>query len=276
MIFLKEGGNTVEEIWMGLTDDGQSIHFREPGNERRMAGGGIFISSDGNTVQDNIISGAFAKAIDINSGNRDNLIQRNQIGTRADGTVPAVAEPTQCLRSFSYDPQNWYGGWGIAISGSNNTAIQNRIAGLHILQSANDTPPIAIEIFGANHLIQNNVIGIDSAGAKRGVCGQGIKVAGSGTRILDNTIYGSRAGFEDDDKTVILANESSPLFGQITVRRNLTEDGPQNVFKFGPVVPTVLRTFQSAKITNINGKTLTGANGDSSPGPRLSHRFLSR
>ena len=40
---------------------GSSIHFRSPGDEKRMAGGGIFISSDGNTVQNNVISGAFAK-----------------------------------------------------------------------------------------------------------------------------------------------------------------------------------------------------------------------
>lgn len=267
VIFLKEGGNTVENIWMGLTDDGQSIHFRDPDNERRMAGGGIFIDSDDNVVQDNVISGAFARAVDINSGNSGNIIRRNLIGTRADGTVPAVAETAQCLRSFSYDPQNWYGGWGIAVSGSDNQVTQNRIAGLHILQSANETPPMALEIFGADHLIQENVIGIDSAGAKRGVCGQGIKVAGSGTQILDNVVYGSRAGFEDDDETVILANDSSPTFGQITVRRNLTEDGPSNVFKFGPAVPEILRTFKSAKLTNVDGTTLSGTNGDNSPCP---------
>lgn len=264
VIFLKEDNNTVEQIWMGLTDDGQAIHFRSPGDEKRMAGGGVFIAADGNIVQDNVITGAFARAIDINSGFRDNIIRRNRIGTRADGTVPAVAESAQCLRSFSYDPQNWYGGWGIAVSGSNNTVTLNRIVGLHILQGANDTPPLAIEIFGANHTIQNNLIGVDSDGARRGVCGQAIKVAGSGTQILGNLIWGSRTGFEDDEKTVILANDSSPTFGQITVRRNLTENGPGNVFVFGPAVPNVLKNFKSAKVININGTTLTGTNGDNS------------
>lgn len=267
VIFLKEDNNLVEQIWMGLTDDGQAIHFRTPGDEKRMAGGGIFITGDGNIIQDNVIAGAFARAIDINSGYRDNIIRRNLIGTRADGTVPAVAESAQCLRSFSYDPQNWYGGWGIAVSGSNNTVTLNRIVGLHILQSANDTPPMAIEIFGANHTIQNNLIGVDRDGERRGVCGQAIKVAGSGTQILGNIIWGSRAGFEDDEKTVILANDSSPTFGQITVRRNLTENGPGNVFVFGPAVPNVLKNFKSAKLTNINGTTLTGTNGDGSPCP---------
>lgn len=267
VIFLKEDGNLVEGIWMGLSDDGQSIHFRTPGDERRMAGGGIFISADNNIVQDNVISGAFARAIDINSGNCDNLIQRNLIGTRADGTVPAVPSAAQCLRSFSYDPQNWYSGWGIAVSGSNNQIIENRLAGLHILQSTNDTPPLAIEIFGANHRIEKNVIGIDGAGNKVGVCGQGIKVSGSGTQILDNTIDGSRAGFEDDAQTAIMASDTSPLFGQITVRRNLVENGPGNIYAFGPGIAKVLQEFAPGRITSINDTTVTGANGFGSPCP---------
>lgn len=274
-IFLKEDGNLVEEIWMGLSDDGQSIDFRTPGNEMRMAGGGVFISADDNIVQDNVIAGAFARAVDINSGNSNNIIRRNRIGTRADGTAPNIAAPAECLRSLTYDPQNWYGGWGIAVSGSNNQVLENRIAGLHILQSANDTPPMAIEIFGANHLIQDNVIGIDSAGADIGVCGQGIKVSGNGTRIHDNEIWGSRAGFEDDEEAVILASDSSPTFGQISVRRNLTENGPGNIYEFGPGVPQLLRNYLPAKITQINGTVVSGANGDGSPCPGCKIDFYS-
>ncbi len=267
VIFLKEDGNLVEKIWMGLTDDGQSIHFRTPGNEQRMAGGGVFITANDNIVQDNVIAGAFAKAVDVGSGVQNNVIQRNRIGTRADGSVPAVPAAAQCLRSFNYDTQNWYGGWGIAISGSNNKVLENRIAGLHILQSANDTPPIAIELFGANHLVQDNVIGVDSAGSQVGVCGQGIKVSGSGTQILDNTIVRSRIGFEDIVPTAILASDSSPQFGQITVRRNLVDSGPGNVYAFGPGIAQSLQTFAPARITGINEVTVTGVNGTGSPCP---------
>jgi hypothetical protein len=110
VIFLKGDRNTVEKIWMGLTDNGQAIHFRTPGNEQRMAGGGIFITGNSNIIQDNVIAGAFAKAVDISSGFQNNTIQRNLIGTRADGTVPAVSALSQCARSFGYDPDNWYGG----------------------------------------------------------------------------------------------------------------------------------------------------------------------
>ena len=265
VIFLKGERNTVEKVWMGLTDDGQSIHFRTPGDEKRMAGGGIFITGHDNIIQDNVIAGAYARAVDVNSGYQNNLIQRNFIGTRADGTVPAVAEAAQCLRSFDYDTQNWYGGWGIALAGSNNKVLNNRIAGLHILQGANDTPPMAIEIFGTNQLIQNNVIGIDSAGSQVGVCGQGIKVAGNGTQILDNIIVGSRIGFEDVVPTAILANDSSPTFGRISVRRNLVGSSPGGIFEFGPGVPALLRNYAPAKITTINGTNVAGRAGDNSP-----------
>jgi len=270
VIFLKEDGNTVENIWMGLTDDGQAIAFRDPADPQRMAGGGVNVASNNNTVQDNVISGAFARAINIDGGD-NNLIQGNAIGTRADGTVPAVAEAAQCLRSLSFDATNWYGGWGIALSGSNNQVIQNRIAGLHILQSANDTPPLAIEIFGSGHRIAQNVIGVDSAGANRGVCGQGIKVSGSDTDIVDNILVRSRTGFESANgqalDTAILASDTSPLFDQITVRRNLVEDGPGQVYQFGPGIPDELARFVPAQITQIDGQTITGTSGENSPCP---------
>lgn len=266
VIFLKENGNIVENIWMGLSDDGASIVFRTPGQPMRMAGGGINIAADNNIVRNNVISGAFARAIDIDGGS-NNLVENNLIGTRANGTVPTVPAAAQCLRSLSLDPQNWYGGWGIALSGSNNQILNNRIAGLHIVQTANSTPPMALEIFGSNHEIRDNIIGVDSAGTTVGVCGQGIKVSGSGTQILDNTIVGSRTGFEEGEPAAIVASDTSPLFGQITVRGNLVEDGPGRIYEFGPGIPAILRTFQSARITSIDNTTLVGTNGDGSPCP---------
>ncbi len=266
VIFLKEDGNMVEDIWMGLSDDGQSIAFRTPANPSRMAGGGVFISSNGNTVRNNVISGAFAKAVDIGF-NSNNIIRDNLIGTRADGTVPNIAPPAQCLRSLSLDPQNWYGGWGIAINGSNNEVSGNRIAGLHILQTANSTPPLALEIFGTGHTISENIIGVDSAGSKVGVCGQGIKVSGSNTQIIDNTITRSRIGFEDSEPAAILASDTSPTFGQITVQRNLVEAGPGEIYAFGAGIPAILRQFNPAEITAIDGLEVRGGNGAGSPCP---------
>lgn len=266
VIFLKQDGNTVENIWMGLSDDGAAVVFRTPGQPQRMAGGGVNIASDNNIVRNSVISGAFARAVNIDNGD-NNLIENNLIGTRADGSVPAVPEPAQCLRSLSLDPQNWYGGWGIALSGSNNRIIGNRIAGLHIIQTQNSTPPIAIEIFGSNHEIRENIIGVDSDGSQVGVCGQGIKVSGSGTQIMDNLIVRSRTGFEEGEPTAILASDSSPQFGQITVRGNLVEAGPGKIYQFGAGIPTLLRTFAPAQITGIDGLQVTGANGEGSACP---------
>ena len=151
-------------------------------------------------------AGAYAPAITIDGGD-NNLVELNYIGTRVDGTVPDVPDAIRCLRSFSYDPSNWYGGWGINLSGSNNDVSRNLIAGLHILQAANDTPPRAIEIFGSNHRITENIIGGDFDDNPAGVCGQGIKVSGSDTLIADNMITGSRLDSEDAEPAAILASD---------------------------------------------------------------------
>jgi hypothetical protein len=261
VIFLHEDNNLVEDIWMGLSNDGQQIEFRTPGQPARMAGGGIFIRSSGNTIRDNVISGAFAKAVDINSGNQNNLIENNFIGTRSDGTVPT---PFQCTGGV-FDSASWYGGWGIAVSGSNNQVIGNRIAGLDNVRSTNDTPPRALEIFGANHEIRENIIGVDSAGNKVGVCGQGIKVSDTGTNILGNTIVGSRQDSEDAVKAAILTTGAST---GITVRGNLVEDSPEHIYDFGGnQVAQALRLFNPARITGIDGVNISGGNGQGSPCP---------
>ncbi len=98
VIFLKEDRNTVEDVWMGLSKDGQSIVFRTLGDPKRMAGGGIHMSSDDNLIQRNVIAGSFASAIIID-GSDNNVVTNNAIGTRADETVPLVPENIQCIRS---------------------------------------------------------------------------------------------------------------------------------------------------------------------------------
>jgi len=112
---------------------------------------------------------------------------------------------------------------------------------------------------------------VDSAGREVGVCGQGIKVSGHDTQILDNTMIKSRGGFETTSGPVmdaaILLSDSSPTFGQVTVRRNIVKDGPGTVIDMGPSIPSSLRLFKPAKVTSINGTTVSGASGDGSPCP---------
>jgi len=260
-IILYEGGNLIENVWMGLSNDGQQILFRTPGQPNRMAGGGVFIRSDDNIIRNNVIAGAFAKAVDIQSGRQNNLIENNFIGTRSDGTVPA----SFACSGGVFDPGGWYGGWGIALAGSNNRVIGNRIAGLDNVRSANDTPPLAIESFGANHEIRDNIIGIDSAGGKVGVCGQAIKVSDTGADVLDNVIVGSKLGFEEATPAAILTTGAST---GITVRGNLVEQGPGRIYDFGGTqVAQALRLFNPARITNIDGVNVSGASGENSPCP---------
>ena len=267
-IALKEDGNTVEDNWMGLDGDGQSLRLRTPGDPKRLAiGGGVTIRSDNNIVRRNVIAGAFARAIDIDGGD-NNLISENVVGARADGTVPDVPAQSECVASFNYDTQNWYGGWGISLSGSNNTVENNRIVGMQNLRAANDTAPMALEIFGSGHTIQNNIIGIDAddpANDYTGVCGQGIKVSGSNTRIIDNIIARSRPGFESNQgdllKGAILYSDNRFSPGGITLSGNRVFQGPGDIYAFGPDVVQDLRLFRPARITEINGTTVTGSNG---------------
>lgn len=267
-ILVKENGNRIEDNWMGLTGDGQSLKLRTPNDEKRLAiGGGVTMRSDNNTVQRNTIAGAFARAVDIDGGS-NNTVSENNIGTRADGTVPAVPEQSICVASFNFDPQNWYGGWGISLSGSNNKILSNRIVGMQNLRAENDTAPMALEIFGSDHVVEKNQIGIDAdddEGSPTGVCGQGVKVSGSGTNILDNVVTASRAGFESNqggtlDAAILYSdNRFSP--GGITVRRNIVREGPGNIYLFGPEIVSALRNFRPARITEIDSTTVSGANG---------------
>jgi hypothetical protein len=267
------GYNTVENVWSGLEADGENIAFRDfDSRPQDLAGGGIAAGSDGNMIRKNVVVGSMSRAIDVEG--EGNVIFDNLIGTRANGTVPDVSESLKCLRSMTYYAGSWYGGWGIQVGGSGNEIINNTIAGLHQMQSENDTPPMALEIIGSDHIVEGNVIGVDKAGSFVGVCGQGIKVAGHDTQIIDNIIVDSKSGFvssEDDSPTegAIFVNDSSPTFGQITIRGNRVITSPGKVIEFGPAIPSddALKTFNPAKITGLDGKLVTGASGDDSPCP---------
>ncbi|MEZ4675055.1 MAG: hypothetical protein R2932_12510 [Caldilineaceae bacterium] len=221
-----------------------------------------------------VLTGAFARAVDIDGGD-NNLIENNLIGTRADGTVPTVDPAIRCKVvienpeepfAFYYDPNDWYGGWGISVSGSGNIIRDNYLVGMNNVRSANDTPAMAIEVFGDNHQIISNTIGIDLNGYELGVCGQAIKVSGHDTDVLDNLIVGaSRFNPDDPNVSAILVSDTSPLFDRITVQRNIVRDGilpsTKDFYEFGPGLPEALRLYRSARITEIDGVTVRGANG---------------
>ena len=114
------GNNLIENVWVGLNADGTEI---VPGSnpDISLAGGGISIQGDNNTISNTIVTGS---NVGISIEGDNNLIQYNTIGTRGDRTIPA--ERLTCVASNLYNPAQWYGGWGINItSGSNNMIVHN-------------------------------------------------------------------------------------------------------------------------------------------------------
>ncbi len=273
-IQVKEDRNVIENIWMGLTTDGNAIKFRTPGQFNRMAFGGILLRSNGNAVRDSVLSGAFGRAVSVDGGD-NNVIENNRIGTRSDGTIPFVDPAIRCVIeienpddpfAFYYNPDDWYGGWGIQTGGTGTIVRNNLLAGMNNVRSANDTPPMALEVFGNNQQIISNTIGVDAVGYGLGVCGQAIKFSGYEHDVLDNVIVGASPFNPDDpNRSALLANDTSPLFDRITVRRNIVRDGEtestQDLYEFGPGLPEALRLYRSARITDIEGPVISGGNG---------------
>jgi len=287
-IILYEGGNLIENNWMGLLADGSGLSFASNASTqamRSMARGGIIMpneDSDNNIIRNNHIIGASERAIRITSSGDNNEITNNFIGMNADGLVPAPHNTgVNCTRELDYNVNFWYGGRGIQVTGSNNSITGNRFAGLHTPQATNDTPPITMEISGDGHTITDNTIGRDVAGNDIGVCGQGILLQGTGHLVELNRIVHSRNGFDpgddgtDFDSAILTQSFATGSGRWITVRKNMVIDAdeathPDHVYRFAsPGVPVELRKFNPAKVTTISGTAVSGTQGDDAilPGP---------
>ncbi len=188
-------GNLVERSWMGLTDDGQGLDLRTPAAPGNLAiGNGVRMlsGSDNNIVRLNRFMGSTTPAIDIESGTTGNIVISNSIGLRSDGTAPVIPDPVRCQKLVDFDPNSWYGGRGIRISGTANRVEANVIAGLHLQLSGTELESPGIEVLGADHEVTRNVIGVDLANTQIGICGQAMKVAGNGSP--DHKQYNRRRG----------------------------------------------------------------------------------
>ena len=289
-IILYESGNEVSNIWMGLKANGLNMSLASTASEqakRSMARGGIILpneKSDNNVIENNTIIGASERAIRITSNGDNNRIENNTIGMNASGLVPSPFNTgINCTRELDFNPSFWYGGRGIQVTGSNNVVVNNRLAGLHVPQSTNDTPPIALEISGDGHTVGNNIIGRDKDNNDIGVCGQGMLLQGTEHVVEGNTIVHSRNGFEPTDDgtdfdTAILTQSFANGSGRwITVRKNTIIDAdeathPDHAYRFAsPGVPVELRQFNPAKVTDISGTSVKGSQGDDAvlPGPTI-------
>jgi len=279
-IHAKEENITFENNTWGLSPDGLEIVFGDPDfNIDNLAGSNGILSTnkaDNLLVQNNIISGAGTYAVEINSATTGVNVLSNWIGTDVNGTVPVVPDAFKC-RTFTtispdindLDDSEWFGGAGISAAGTGLLIQDNVIAGLQNIRSTNDTPPLALEVFGALHTIEGNVIGQDLMGESVGVCGQGIKFStqtdvldpqNNGHLVMDNIIDSSRNGFENSKGAILWTDTSSPAFrdGGNTVRGNLVINGPEKYFEIGPMIATAIKTFEPGEITSVNGLVVTG------------------
>ncbi|MEE9326320.1 MAG: hypothetical protein V3U71_03415 [Cocleimonas sp.] len=277
-IILYEDHNLVESVWMGLTNNGLQMKLASTASSqamRSMARGGIIMpnsASDNNIIRTNRIIGANERAIRVTSTGSNNLIEDNFIGMNANGDVP-ITSTINCSRSSDYDSSLWYGGRGIQVTGSHNIIQNNRIAGLHVTQATNETPPISMEIFGIDNVVTGNTVGIDASNKKVGTCGQGLLLGGSESIATANHFYFTRNGFDPgdigDELDAVIITQSFLEQGSrwIRVWNNIIEGGNNteanfHAYRFSEGVNEDLRKFIPAKITSIKGTTISGTNGD--------------
>ncbi|MEM9531824.1 MAG: right-handed parallel beta-helix repeat-containing protein [Pseudomonadota bacterium] len=265
-----DGSHLVENIWMGLDETGDNLVLEDesPSGASGLAGGGVFLSSEANTLRNSVITGAPGAAVRVETED-DNVVTGNYIGTRGDGTVPAGQD---CAASLSFDFGNWYGGWGIWVLGGDNIEITNNvIAGLNDLRAPLDSPPVAIRFENvSNSLLEGNVIGYDSNDAPVGTCGGAIDVfasssafAGQPTILRNNMIANSRPGGNEPFlDTVIFISRGSALTLENNDVEHTVDAAPAKVIDFSPTgVEEAWRLFEPGAITSINGTSVTGTNG---------------
>lgn len=258
----------IEDNWFGLNDAGTAPYLRNDDPEDGSGNAGI--SFNGNPVdcivRSNVFLGFDGVAAEIRGD--DNLLADNYVGTRADGTINKQTTP-----DLICTPVDWLGGGGFKVEGDSHRVENNLFAGLRQAISPTSTQPEAIIVSGDGHVVQGNQIGVDSTDAEVGVCGRGIYVAGANspdhTQVFSNTIVNPELSAISINGALVDAN---------TLQNNIikkTTDWPQiqgnpepeAAIQFGPTVPSALRDFNPAKVTSIDGTTVSGTSGTNSACP---------
>jgi hypothetical protein len=272
-ISVSSDGNTVEDCWFGLSDDGSTLSSGSASEPELDSGIALAANADGNTIRDNILAGFKGAAVAIRGTN--NVFSGNWIGANASGLVPL---PTQFDKHPCLGSSTWNGGCGITVDDDDNqiggpTAAEgNHFVGLYLSSFALTNQKPAMDVSGQGHVIQNNVIGLDINGDAIGVCGRGLSMLDgpSDMDVLDNI-------FVEPGYSAIMANHWT--FNGNTLQGNLIErESPwpgtlpgqasaEGAVVFATMAPTVLLSFTPAKVVNVNGTTVTGRAGDGSPCP---------
>ena len=268
-IYVNSSSNLIEDNWFGLSDDGTNIALRVGGEDDGSGNTGVSVMTGANTniIQNNVFAGLAGVAASIIGD--DNTFANNYIGTRADGTVPDLFPGLTCSQ------WDWLGGSGISMDGQGNLVENNIFAGIRIAVEAPTIQADTIRVGNDDHIIRNNKIGVDSANSEVGVCGRGILLQG-GTefnQVTSNTIVNpGYSAISLNDTPVVSTSDAN------TLRRNIIKkntpwgeiegnDNPEDAIQMTKSLPDAFLNFNPAKITSVNGVTVTGTNGVNSPCP---------
>jgi hypothetical protein len=257
--------NIVENNWFGLDNAGTDIAWRDADAPEQGSGlGGIKVAENTTQtlIQNNALAGFIGAAISMDGD--DGFVLDNRVGTNANGAVPVVTWNRWCRPNARYF--NWFGGAGVEVRGKRNQVISNRIAGL--LWYSNDpqnTPDTALEVKGQDHLIEDNVIGIDADDKEVGSCGRGLVVDAGFTRIINNVVV--RTALEP-----FRMDGSQVSINALYYEGNLSWDSTAPVYmEFGNQVPEARQLFTPSVILSINvvggSTTVTGAAHPDAPCP---------
>ena len=263
-MFVGGSGNIIERNWFGLSDDGLDLVLRDPDHPEDGTGqSGIIVAENGasNLIQDNVLAGFRGGAVSF--GSNDSYFQGNYVGVNAEGEIPVdVSYNRVCKPNARY--YNWFGGAGVDVYGHRNViggpdAADGNIFASMLIRGDDPlaTPPDALGIYGGDHLVQNNLIGVDALGQDAGVCGNGLRLKADFTRFISNTI--SQSGLYALYQAGTRYNSNARTLQGNRVWHSET------LLEFDPGIPEPFQIFTPSKVTDITvaggDTTVTGENG---------------
>jgi hypothetical protein len=271
-IYLNTDHNTIENNWFGLNDAGTAPLLRGGNPQNGSGNAGIAFASgtagggaDYNQVSHNYFLGLNGVAMAVRGTN--NTIDNNFVGTRYDGQVTEK----QTDPSLICTPVDWLGGSGISVADADNTIQNNTFAGIRIQVSQWSLQADAIRVSGQRQTVQNNRLGRDVDNTAIGVCGRGIYLSDGPKNLLiqNNQII---------DASLSAISLNGILYDANTLRSNVViksgawpqVDGsakPEDAIQVNPSLPDPFENFMPARVTNIDGVTVQGTAGTSSPCP---------
>lgn len=267
-VYINSDSNLIENNWFGLNDEGSAPYLRNDDPQDGSGSTGVALSDgvDINIIQNNVFLGWDGVAAALRG--EDTTFQNNYIGTNASGVVTGK----QTDPSLLCTTVDWLGGGGISMDGPRHIVKNNIFAGLRQEIFGISTQPDAITVQSTcdDCVVQQNKIGLDVENHEVGVCGQGIDISNTErVDLLNNTLV-------DTFHSAIFINgalsDANTLTGNI-IRRSTQWIFPEGATKADDAIqrysglPDALEFFNPAKVTSIDGTSVTGQAGDGSACP---------